>query len=128
MMTGRVYNARTTPVCTDHLRGRHCLAALRALPERVLTEALARIQTTKKCDLDGDEAAAAAASRGVLVLRGALSAAAQQLALSHWEHYYNGNATGKATRGVYGGRSIWRGGASTGTRTHGLAAAEKCHC
>ena len=90
-----------------HLRAHHCVAALRGLPRRVMDAAIARIGVVKRCDL---EDAASATAQGVLIIRGALSSTIQELAAAHWAQYLSGNATGRATRGQYAGRSIWRGG------------------
>ena len=91
----------------DHLNGRHCSAAMRSLPQEVLLDTFKAFASKKSCELEKEEGSA---SRGVLLVRGALTDEVAELAYDYWVKWMHGNASGTVQPGRFSGRTIWRGG------------------
>ena len=95
----------------DHLRGRHCVAALRSMPQQVLLatyRAFLAPGGPKSCDLESEVGGAA---RGALLARGALGEEEAELMYAYWARQFIGNASGTVRDpGRFVGRTIWRGG------------------
>jgi hypothetical protein len=91
----------------EHLKSRHCIAALRALPQQQLLTAFRRFREVKACDLENE---GQARTRGALLVRGALGREEISQAYAHWSKYLRGNQSGNAQPGNHVGRTIWRSG------------------